>query len=252
MVIATVGASRVEHARTPGNKVNVSRPERIASMIAGGALALYALKRRDAAGLPLALLGAELLRRGATGHCILYDALGMSTAQGHIPQRRSGELVSRAATVDARKAIKIERTIRIERPRSELFAIWRNFEALPRHVPDLESVRELGGGRSHWIANFSGSKRVEWDSELVNEIPNQLIAWKTVGDPDIAHAGSVHFKDAPEGGTEMRIVLDYEPPGGMVGPLLSSLARTFGHSPDTRMREDLRQFKYDVENRAAE
>jgi uncharacterized membrane protein len=67
---------------------------------------------------------------------------------------------------------------------------------LPEFVEDLELVTTMGNGRSHWVARLPGAKRVEWDSEMVNEIPGQLIAWKTVGDPDVKHAGSVHFTDA--------------------------------------------------------
>src|SRR4051812_29034697 len=108
MVLATAGASRVTHDKSAHNGVNVSNPERIASVVSGGVLALYALRRRDWRGLSAALLGAELLRRGTSGHCHLYQAMGVTTADTdiHPQQRAPGELVSAAATVDARKAIK--------------------------------------------------------------------------------------------------------------------------------------------------
>jgi uncharacterized membrane protein len=250
MVLATVGATRVKDARSTESGVNVSNPERLLSGVAGGVLALYGLKRRDWRGLTLALLGAELLRRGASGHCLVYSALGVSSADRdeHPPQRAPGELVSAAATVDARKSIKIERSISIARPREELFSMWRDFRRLPEYIEDLESVTPTGNGRSHWVARIPGDKRVEWDSEMVNEIPGELIAWKTVGDPDVKHAGSVHFTNAPGGReTEMRIVVDYEPPGGRAGALLAAFARTFGQEPDSKIREGLRQFKARVE-----
>jgi uncharacterized membrane protein len=250
MVLATAGERRVDHDRSAHGGINVGDPERLVSAVAGGALALYGLKRRGWSGLSLAALGAELIRRGASGHCRVYGALGMSTATGgtRIEPRAPGEIVSDAATVDARKAIKIERSITIARPRAELFAIWRNFDRLPEFIPDLESVTTLGGGRSHWVARVPGGKRVEWDSEVINELPGELIAWKTVGEPDVAHAGSVHFTDSPGGrGTEMRIVLDYEPPGGKLGALLAAFTRLFGQAPDSKIQEDLRRFKMTVE-----
>jgi len=250
MVLATVGATRVKNARSTESGVNVSDPERLISAVSGGVLALYGLKRRDWRGLTLALLGAELVRRGASGHCRVYSALGVSSADAdeHPPQRAPGELVSIAATVDARKSIKIERSISIARPREELFAIWRDFTRLPDYIEDLESVTPTGNGQSHWVARIPGDKRVEWDSEMVNEIPGELIAWKTIGDPDVKHAGSVHFTNAPGGReTEMRIVVDYEPPGGRAGALLAAFARTFGQEPDSKIREGLRQFKARVE-----
>ena len=249
MVMATAGTPRVEHDRSGHNGVNVGNPERVLSAIVGGMLGLYGLKKRDWRGVSVALLGSELLRRAASGHCRVYHALGVSTANTdvHIPQRAPGELVSDAATVDARKAIKIERSVTIDRPRDQIYAIWRNFERLPEFIPDLESVTTLGSGRSHWVARLPGDKRVEWDAEIVNEIPGQLIAWKTVGQPDVAHAGSVHFADVPRGGTEMRMVLDYEPPGGKLGALLTGFTRMFGQEPDAKIRDDLQRFKMTVE-----
>lgn len=249
--MATAGASRVKGARASGDGLNVSEPERILSMISGGALAMYGLQRRDLRGLSLALIGAELLRRGASGHSLLYDALGLNTASGRMlaEPRRRGDLASPAATVDARHAIKIERSVTIYRPREEVFAVWRNFERLPELVDDLASVTTTGAGRSHWVAKLPGGKTVEWDAELVNELPGELVAWKTVGDSDISHAGSVRFRDAPGNrGTEMKIELDYEPPGGQLSAVLAAFARLFGQAPDAKIREDLRRFKMRLES----
>ena len=168
--------------------------------------------------------------------------------RGAIEPRRPGELVSEAATVDARKAIKIEERIPIDRSPNEVYAIWRNFTRLPEFTEDLESVTTAGDGRSHWVATLPGGKRVEWDAELVNDIPNQLIAWKTVGHPNVAHAGSVHFDRAPDGrGTVMRFVIDYEPPAGRLGALVAAFIRLFGRAPESKIRADLRRFKERVE-----
>lgn len=178
-------------------------------------------------------------------------AAGMSSLddRGAIEPRRPGELVSDAATVDARKAIKIEERISIDRSPTEVYAIWRNFTRLPEFAEDLESVTTASDGRSHWVAKLPGGKRVEWHAELVNDIPNQLIAWKTVGHPDIAHAGSLHFDSAPDGhGTVMRFVIDYEPPAGRLGALVAAFTRLFGQIPESKIRADLRRFKERVED----
>jgi len=168
---------------------------------------------------------------------------------GRIEPRAPGEIVSDAATVDARKAIKIEQRIMVGRPREEVFRIWRNFEQLPKYVDDIESVTALGDGRSHWVARVPGGNHVEWDSEMVNEIPGELVAWKTVGNPDVAHAGSVHFRDLTGGATEVRVVVDYEPPGGRLGGLVRAFTRLFGQSPEQKIKADLETFKKRVESR---
>ena len=164
-----------------------------------------------------------------------------SSDHGRIEPRAPGEIVSDAATVDARKAIKIEERITIDRPRDELFAFWRNFENLPRFMQHLVSVRVDTPTRSHWEAKAPGGKTVEWDAEIVNEVPYEIIAWKSVGEPDVANAGAVNFFDAPGGrGTIVRVTLDYEPPAGRLGAMLSHFT---AEEPDRQISEDLRKFK---------
>jgi uncharacterized membrane protein len=122
-----------------------------------------------------------------------------------------------------------------------LYAYWKDFTNLPRFMEHLESVRVDSATRSHWKAKAPAGKSVEWDAEIVNDVPDSIIAWKTVGDPDVANAGAVNFSDAPAGrGTIVKVTLDYEPPGGRIGNLV---ARLFGEDPDRQVREDLRKFR---------
>jgi uncharacterized membrane protein len=82
---------------------------------------------------------------------------------------------------------------------------------------------------------------VEWDAEIHNEIENELIAWRSLENADINNAGSVTFRGVPEGrGTEMKVVLSYEPPLGLVG---SGIARVFGEEPEQQLEDDLQRFK---------
>jgi uncharacterized membrane protein len=226
---------------------NVAKPERIGSVAIGAGLVGYGLRRRDPVGLIAALVGAFFIRRGATGHCAVYQALGVSTGPSDalLDAREHSDVTSRAATVNARKAIKVEHAVTIEKPRSELFAFWRNFENLPRFMDHLVSVRVDSATRSHWTAKAPAGKTVEWDAEIVNEVPDSIIAWKSVGDPDVANAGAVNFSDAPgRRGTVVRVTVDYEPPAGRLGLLLSHI---FTEEPDQQIREDLRRLKQLVE-----
>jgi uncharacterized membrane protein len=86
---------------------------------------------------------------------------------------------------------------------------------------------------------------VEWDAEIVNELPDTIIAWKSIGDPDVPNAGAVNFSDAPGGrGTVVRVTLDYEPPAGRLGLLLSHILT---EEPEQQIREDLRRLKQLIE-----
>jgi uncharacterized membrane protein len=225
----------------PGGKAaNVNQTERIASAVGGGLLALYGARQRNAGGALLALAGAALVHRGVTGHCEVYGALGVSTAeenQGGMLEKKHG----RAAVLDASRAIKVERSVNIDLPADELYRFWRNFENLPRIMDHLESVTVLDGQRSHWKAKAPAGQSVEWDAEIIREEPNRLISWRSVNEATVPNAGSVHFDTATGGrGTVVRVVLEYQPPGGRVGQLVAKL---FGEEPDVQVREDLRRFK---------
>lgn len=233
------------------SRQNVARPERIGSVVLGAALVTLGLRRRDAGGIVAALLGGAFIHRGATGHCHVYDAMGVSTGSADAVLDRSARgITGRAATVNARKAIKIEHSVTIAAPRSTLYAFWRRFENLPKFMEHLVSVSDHGSGRSRWVARAPAGRTVEWDAVLVNDVPDSIIAWKTVGHPDVANAGAVNFHDAPNGtSTIVRVTLDYEPPGGVMGAMV---ARFFGEEPDTQVTEDLAKFKRLMESGAAQ
>jgi len=255
MALATTGTTRAarsssdardshdRYSNRSGPRLNVAKPERIGSVALGAAMVGYGLRRRDPVGLIAALIGGAFIQRGATGHCMVYDAMGVSTgsADAVLDTRSRDDVTSRAATVNARKAVKVERSVTIEKPRAELFAFWRNFENLPRFMEHLVSVRVDSSTRSHWTAKAPAGKTVEWDAVIVNEVPDEIIAWKSVGDPDVRNAGAVNFSDAGGGrGTIVRVTLDYEPPAGKLGAILSHFV---DEEPDRQVREDLRKFK---------
>jgi uncharacterized membrane protein len=173
---------------------------------------------------------------------MVYDALGVSTGEADaVLGRQRSDVTGAAATVNARKAVKVERAVTIMKPRHELYAFWRDFTNLPQFMEHLESVRVDSPTRSHWRAKAPAGSSVEWDAEIVNDVPDEIIAWKSVGDAEVANAGAVNFSDAPRGrGTIVKVTLDYEPPGGKLGAMV---ARLFGEDPDRQVREDLRKFK---------
>jgi uncharacterized membrane protein len=105
----------------------------------------------------------------------------------------------------------------------------------------LESVEKVTDTISHWRAKGPGGIVVDWDAEIINEIPNKLIAWRSLERADVVSAGSVNFDDAGPGrGTRVTAHLQYSPPGGRVG---AAVARLFGRDAETEVREDLRRFK---------
>ena len=214
--------------------INVGKSERIISGVAGAALIAMALRRKRFRGLLLPL-GGSLISRALSGRCAVNRALGRNTAEEGV--------VSPVASVARGEGIKVERSIVVNRPREEVYRFWRQLENLPRFMDHLESVTVIDENRSHWVAKAPAGTKVEWDASIHNEIENELLAWRSLPGADVDNAGSVHFAPA-EGGTEVRVVLSYDPPAGKVG---AAVAKLLGEEPSHQVEEDLRRFKQVME-----
>jgi uncharacterized membrane protein len=215
---------------------NVSESERILSIAGGAAMAVLGLSRGSFPGVLLAAVGGSLIYRGATGYCHLYEKLGIDTAHQAAPQPQD--------YFD--HGIHVEHACTIKKYPWELYAFWRNFENLPRIMSHLEAVHVLDGRRSHWIAKAPAGQTVAWDAEIINDEPNALIAWRSLGGADVDNAGSVRFVPTADGSaTDVKIVMDYIPPAGRLGSWIASL---FGENPEQQLTDDLQRFKETIES----
>src|SRR5438034_7627371 len=97
---------------------------------------------------------------------------------------------------------KIEKSIDVEAPISTVYNQWTQFEEFPQFMEGVESVQQIDERRLHWKANFAGKEK-EWDSEIIEQIPDQRIAWRSTG--GVANSGSVSFTAISA--TETRITL---------------------------------------------
>jgi uncharacterized membrane protein len=217
---------------------NVGSVERLLSMAAGGALAAYGLRRREAAGGAAALAGAALLYRGATGHCDVYQALGIDRGRGGARVAADRHSDTRRQ-LGGRRGVHVEEAITINKPIAEVFRFWRNFENLPRFMRHLESVAMREEGISHWVARGPARLKVAWDARIINEIENKLIGWQSLDGSMVSTAGSVNFDETPHG-TRVRVHLQYNPPGGRLGAAVAWLS---GEEPTLQIHEDLRRLK---------
>jgi uncharacterized membrane protein len=145
----------------------------------------------------------------------------------------------------------VSKYVVVARPRHEVYAFWRAFENLPRFMHQLESVTNIDGSRmAHWVAKPAGGQAVEWDAELVEDRPNERLAWRTVGaSDDIRHASAVTFLPHGSQATEVEVAVTYNAPGGIVS---KAIARLFGHEPGHQIQEDLERFKRVLESREVE
>ncbi|MBD2006730.1 MULTISPECIES: SRPBCC family protein [Cyanophyceae] len=200
---------------------NVSDVERWGSLISGGAMVLMGLRQRSLRGALMAIAGGSLVYHGAKADKSIQDTI----------QEKAG----------MSDTIKVEKTVTINKPADELYRFWHNFENLPNFMKHLKSVTVYNETRSHWIANAPLGASVEWDADIINQKENEFIAWASAEDADIDNSGFVRFTPAPNNrGTEVKVVIEYNPPGGAVGV---AIAKLFGEAPQQQIGDDLRRFK---------
>ena len=117
--------------------------------------------------------------------------------------RRIVDVLTNHRTADAasgsadESADLIGRTVTINRPRHELYAFWRDFGNLAQIMENVESVTEVDERRSHWVVRAPAGQTVEWDSLIVEDIPDELISWQSAAGADVPNSGRIDFRDAP-------------------------------------------------------
>lgn len=143
--------------------------------------------------------------------------------------------------VDPKGSSAIGRTVTINRPRSELFAYWRDFANLPTFMDNVVSVEILDASRSHWVVKAPAGRTVEWDAVITEEKEGETIAWASAEGADVPNSGRIDFRDAQGGrGTIVTATILYDPPAGVVGKVIAKL---FQREPAIQARRDLRRFK---------
>jgi uncharacterized membrane protein len=172
----------------------------------------------------------------ATASVIGVTALDVICAQ---------QLARRAGSITESGDVRVAASVIINRPPEELYRYWHDFQNLPRFMRNLESVRVAGDGRSRWAAKAPAGRTVEWDAEVTQDRPNEMIAWRSVEGSGLHNAGRVRFERLPDDrGTKVSVEMLYHPPAGAIG---AGLAKLFGADPEWQVKDDLRRFKQVME-----
>ena len=222
------GASEKHTSGSGIDRRSIVENKRLLSLAFGSGLVLGTTVRRS---LPLALTGAVLLYHGATGRWLFT---GMLNRLGGFPRRQ------RRTSVSHESGIKIERSVTIRKSPEELYRFWRELENLPRFMSQHALVQRISNLRSHWQIKSIAGATFEWDAEVINDLPNELIAWRSLEGGDLDHAGSVHFEGEGGGATRVTVVMEYRPPAGRLG---AEVARLFGQEPSQVLEKDLQRLK---------
>jgi uncharacterized membrane protein len=196
---------------------NWSPATRLLSGVGGSLLTLYGLTRSGVVKPVLSTAGLVLTARGVT-NLDARSLLGLGMGEN---------------------GIKVRKTINIEAPIDEVYRFWHNFENFPRFMNHVKEIR-IEDGLSAWKVAGPAGVPVEFQSYVTRDIPNESIAWETVPDSQVHHAGFVRFDENPDGSTRVTVQMSYVPPAGAVG---HAVAQLFGADPRQAMHEDLIRLK---------
>jgi uncharacterized membrane protein len=213
---------------------NVSNFERGLS-IGIGALLVYSavsrFRKTPIRSIFRAALGTGFIVRGAAGICPVYRAMEIDGTKS--------------------ESVNIRTTLKVNKPRMEVYSAWRNLGSLPRFMKHLKNVTEINGTRSHWEAKIPETSPVSisWDAEIVKDEPGVLLSWQSLPGSAVYNAGKIEFHDAlGDQGTEIRATVIYRPPAGNIG---TGIAKLFNPLFRKIVKEDIMGFKEYIELRNA-
>jgi uncharacterized membrane protein len=192
---------------------------RVGAVASGSLLALWGLRRGGASGLLMALIGAAFATRGA------MNAPLSSLAGARGP-----------------RAVDLTKTIDVAAPPDAVFDMWTRYENFPQFMSHVQSVTDLGDGKSHWIVEGPGGTTVEWDAAITRMVAGRAIEWRSEPGSTIEHAGSVRF-DATDGGTRITVRVSYN----AAGAIGHGIAALLGADPRQRIDDDLMRMKTFIE-----
>lgn len=195
---------------------------RAVATVGGGALSAYGLRNRSALGLTAALVGIGLLARG------------LAKMQGRSSGRSSPQ------------TIELHKTIYVDAAPEAVFDAWSDYENFPQFMSNVQEVRDIGDGRSHWVVSGPAGTQIEWDAIVTESDRPNTLAWRTTQEAEVAHTGRVRFEPTGEG-TRVTVHMSYRPPAGALGDAVATL---FNGSPKNQLDEDLMRMKNHIEGSA--
>jgi len=206
---------------------NVGDGERVLSAITGSLLLYFVAKKHKGDSL-LLLGGGYLLYRAVSGHCPLASMFKRKGRAGH------------GSNINVRSEIVVSR------PRSEVYAFWRNLENLPLFMKHLDHVDEIDSRTFAWKLKMpAGFGDIRWEAKIVKEEKDRELSWHSVSGAAIENTGKVNFSDTPGNATRIDVMISYRAPLGAIGERVGRLLTPVFKE---KIESDLTNFKHYIEN----
>ncbi|GAC1646250.1 MAG: hypothetical protein NVS9B15_04200 [Acidobacteriaceae bacterium] len=134
--------------------------------------------------------------------------------------------------------LRIEKSVEIGAPQTEVFQAWQDVERLPGLISLVKSVR-TEDRCSYWECEVDG-RTFAFEAEMTQVIPDEAIGWKSVA--GTKHSGRVHFAKLGND-TVVHVTMNYAPPMGRFSRLLAPATAHI----ESVVERALREFKTALE-----
>lgn len=138
----------------------------------------------------------------------------------------------------------VKEAIDVEVPVRTAYDQWTQFEEFPKFMEGVEEVTQVDDRHNHWTAEFGGVRR-EFDTEIVDQKPDERIAWRTTGG-EVSQRGLVRFESVAPSRTRVELTMEVEPSGA------AEKTADMTGMIDRRVKGDMRRFKEFIEERGRE
>ncbi len=203
-------------------EVNISKTERVVSLISGSLMLYNALKKKPV-NIPQSILSGFMIFRGVSGHCPAYSLAGKNLEEKK-PQN-----------------INIKVTMDIDKPVSEVYHFWRKLENLPVFMKHLESVTVIDHITSEWKAKIPGNlATIKWKAAILKDEPNKELSWSSYGEALIHNVGKINFRENDDLTTRLDVVISYTAPLEHAG---ESVAKVLNPIFENMVENDIKRFK---------
>lgn len=214
------------------NSVNVGSVERVMSLVVGGFMAYKGaskLKKNPISGALTLGASAYLFYRGISGNCVLKPPKHNAASRNNL--------------------VRIEETLIVRQRLKEVYEYWRRLGNLAAFMKHLKRVQEVNAIQSVWEAYVPGHfGTIQWEAEVVTDVPYQLLGWKSVAGAVVENSGFVSFSETRNNGTLLHVVIEYRPPAGKLG---NNIARLLNPVFEKIVRNDINHFAKHFEQHTA-
>ncbi|MFI8228476.1 SRPBCC family protein [Streptomyces sp. NPDC085900] len=139
---------------------------------------------------------------------------------------------------------RVKEAVEVAVPVHTAYNQWTQFQEFPKFMEGVEEVTQLDDTHNHWTTKIGGVRR-EFDTEIVDQLADERIAWRTVGG-DTKQMGMVRFQSLDDGHTRVEIVMEVETSGAV-----EKAADALG-MVDRRVKGDMKRFKEYIEEHGGE